>query len=72
MPKNTVVYEKQTSKLNILSRQPHLSAKTLGDKSSVETKIQHDKGLTLISIEHGCMEPSDEPLGIHESIPKKL
>ena len=68
VPKKTVavVYERQTSKLNILSRQPHLSGKTLGAKSSLETKIEHDKGLTLLSIEHGCMDPSDEPLRIHE------
>ena len=34
--KNTVVYEKQTSKLNILSRRPHLSAMTLGDKFGLD------------------------------------
>ena len=38
VPDNTIVYDKQTSKLNIQCRQPHLSGKMFGNKSSVETK----------------------------------
>lgn len=67
VPDNTIVYDKQTSNLNIQCRQPHLSGKMFRNKSSVETKEQFDKALTLLAIEHGCMEPTDEPLRIHEN-----